>query len=588
MVRRPLPAAFAVPQLVTAMVPTEMLVETGANGAATCGPAACEPESCDRELASRAVAALVAEAELTPKPGLVDRRGGGAHGDMDVALMRASATALYDGFARMARAARRHGTPSRALREELAALGRAAERDMFATTGGVNTHRGAVWALGLLTAAAALAPGGAPERLARKAARIARHSDTACPPEALATNGARATAGYGVHGARGQAQAGFPHVTDVALPALRAVRARGAGETTARLDALLALMAALDDTCVLHRGGTEGLRTVQRGADAVLRSGGAGAEAGRAELNLFDAELTRRRLSPGGCADLLAAALLLDGHSLDGLDSPDELHGSGERYGLGGPDGADGLRGGQGAAGRSASPFAGAFGAAPAWAAPAACAQRAGQPAAGTPAAERALGAPSVAAAPTGYPNPVPLSRAPSRAVGASAAGSPAEAAPPAGTPSAATPVADAVVGGPTPLADDLAGDPHPAPGSVPHPLPPLAAQHTPPRPESRPMENLTYTYDAHAPLPGRVRVGAVSSGDLEVLATPRDDGRATVQVTTSVDGFGPVWQDVLDDWFAAAGDGAALAADYVIHDAGAAPGTVTLRLAQLKESATA
>ena len=69
----------------------------------------------------------------------------------------------------------------------------------------------------------------------------------------------------------------------------------------------------------------------------------------------------------------------------------------------------------------------------------------------------------------------------------------------------------------------------------------------------------------------------------LQILAGPRADDRATVVITTSVDGFGPVWRDVLDDFFA----GAPLAVDLVIHDAGAAPGTVALRLAQLKELAS-
>jgi malonate decarboxylase delta subunit len=75
-----------------------------------------------------------------------------------------------------------------------------------------------------------------------------------------------------------------------------------------------------------------------------------------------------------------------------------------------------------------------------------------------------------------------------------------------------------------------------------------------------------------------------VASGDLEILAVPRADDRATVHVTTSVDGFGAVWRDVLDGFFT----DAALAVDIVVHDAGATPGTVALRLAQLKESATA
>jgi malonate decarboxylase delta subunit len=97
-------------------------------------------------------------------------------------------------------------------------------------------------------------------------------------------------------------------------------------------------------------------------------------------------------------------------------------------------------------------------------------------------------------------------------------------------------------------------------------------------------METLEFDYPAGQRAVRRARVGVVASGDLEILAVPRTDGRATVRVTTSVDGFGAVWRDVLDGFFADAPP----AVDVVVHDAGATPGTVALRLAQLKESATA
>ena len=268
------------------------------------------------QIADAAVAALLAEAELTPKPGLVDRRGQGAHTDMDLPLLRRAAEALHPWFAAFVSASRRRREPSEELRRELAALGRDAEADMLATTGGVNTHRGAIWALGLLTAAVTLRTGTSDARsVAATAAAIARHPDDACPPEALLGHGARVRAAFGVHGARGQARQGFPHVVEIALPTLQAARRHGVAEETARLTALLAIMATVDDTCVLYRGGRSGLRTVQRGAARVLRAGGPGTPRGRRLLDALDQRLTAARLSPGGCADLLAAAIFLD--SLD-------------------------------------------------------------------------------------------------------------------------------------------------------------------------------------------------------------------------------------------------------------------------------
>jgi triphosphoribosyl-dephospho-CoA synthase len=80
----------------------------------------------------------------------------------------------------------------------------------------------------------------------------------------------------------------------------------------AQLDALLAVMAGLDDTCVLHRAGLRGLRRTQAGAARVLALGGSSTRRGHRALMRLGRELTRRRISPGGSTDLLACAIFLD------------------------------------------------------------------------------------------------------------------------------------------------------------------------------------------------------------------------------------------------------------------------------------
>ena len=107
------------------------------------------------QLADLAVDVLAAEARLTPKPALVDERGPGAHRDLDLPTMLKSARSLHGTFLDMAMAAA-GGQPDQALREQLARIGRAGERHMFAATGGSNAHRGAIWVLGLLVAARAI------------------------------------------------------------------------------------------------------------------------------------------------------------------------------------------------------------------------------------------------------------------------------------------------------------------------------------------------------------------------------------------------------------------------------------------------
>ena len=267
-------------------------------------------------LADLAVAVLIEEAELTPKPALVDGRGNGAHHDLDLARLRRSALALRDGFAAIARAAAEEATVLR-LRARIGLIGRAMEQPMLAATGGSNAHRGAIWALGLLVAAAARrSSDGNTASLAAAAAALARLPvmgiATCRPADRALSHGEQVRLRYGAAGARGEAQAAFPHAVRIGLPVLRAARARGMPEDCARLDALMAIMASLDDTCLLHRGGPAALEAAKGGARAVLNAGGTGVPAGRRHLDRLHAELMARWASPGGSADLLAVTLFLD------------------------------------------------------------------------------------------------------------------------------------------------------------------------------------------------------------------------------------------------------------------------------------
>jgi triphosphoribosyl-dephospho-CoA synthase len=274
-----------------------------------------------RRLARLARKALIAEAELTPKPGLVDRRGNGAHTDLSLEIMRRSAVAIEPYFRQMALASWAL-EPTQSIREQLALIGRHAERAMFEATGGSNAHKGAIWALGLLVAAAAIR--GSDTRngnkdvdadltasaIATTAKLIASFEDRAIPR--LVSHGDEVAKRYGVPGARGEALSGFPHVVDVALPALRRKRRSGAPEQIARLDALLNIMSTLDDTCLLYRGGQTALVAAKEGAAAVEAAGGTGTALGRERLYCLDRRLLALHVSPGGSADLLAAALFLD------------------------------------------------------------------------------------------------------------------------------------------------------------------------------------------------------------------------------------------------------------------------------------
>jgi triphosphoribosyl-dephospho-CoA synthase len=271
------------------------------------------PPLCARRnhaLAALAEQALIAEAELTPKPGLVDRRGSGAHSDLSLQLMRLSATSLRPFFAAMGAISTGRDLDI-SLRRDLAAIGRDAERKMYQVTGGVNTHKGAIWNLGLLVAAAARSDVTHSGEIAADAGTIARLPDR--PQPALITHGDMVRKRYGINaGARAEAASGFPHVLESGLVTLRIVRAAKFPEEICRLDALLSLMSEVDDTCVLYRGGGDALSVVKSRAQAVLLAGGCATAEGRRRMRKLDQELIARHASPGGSADLLAATIFLD------------------------------------------------------------------------------------------------------------------------------------------------------------------------------------------------------------------------------------------------------------------------------------
>ncbi|MBX9720877.1 MAG: triphosphoribosyl-dephospho-CoA synthase [Candidatus Obscuribacterales bacterium] len=271
------------------------------------------------KLGSLASSALIAEARLTPKPALVDQRGSGAHADLNLDLMISSAHALEPFFQEMARISLGAALSTR-LREQLASCGRQAEISMYLATGGSNSHRGSIWCMGLLVASAAmLSDTASPEEIAQNAASIAVIDDRYAPKEK--SHGSLVKQTYGVRGARAEAEDGFPHITKIALPHLRQKRLNGATETSARLDALMSIMAELDDTCLLYRGGMEALLVAKTAAKDVLALGGSSSSAGMARLFQLDFDLLKLRSSPGGSADLLAATLFLDSLSLTELSN---------------------------------------------------------------------------------------------------------------------------------------------------------------------------------------------------------------------------------------------------------------------------
>jgi triphosphoribosyl-dephospho-CoA synthase len=245
------------------------------------------------DIARIAVGSLYAELVLYPKPGLVSLVDNGSHTDMQAATFMRSLFALRHYFGHMMHAGRDDAPFSR-----LRTLGIAAEQRMLLATGGINTHRGAIFSIGLLCAAVGRASG---QGLMLTPAAL-RAVLLICWGEALA--GHAGSAG----GAREEGALGLPSVFDVGLPALQATLAAGRSMRHARVDALFALMAHIDDTNVVHRGGTAGASMVRRGARAFIDAGGTAHAGWMAEAVALHHAFIAARLSPGGAADLLAAS----------------------------------------------------------------------------------------------------------------------------------------------------------------------------------------------------------------------------------------------------------------------------------------
>jgi triphosphoribosyl-dephospho-CoA synthase len=194
-----------------------------------------------------------------------------------------------------------------------------AETAMMAATGGVNTHRGTIFGLGLLCAAAgitaSLSSSDTVKAQSRLGAIVMQYwgDDIRRGPIPLRSHGSGALRRYGASGARGEAAAGFPSVYEIGLPALHFSQAIAPHDPVATyVQTCFALIAAVQDTNLLHRGGAEGAQYASETAGAFLFEGGIGALNWRGRAATIHAGFVKRRLSPGGCADLLAMTLFVD------------------------------------------------------------------------------------------------------------------------------------------------------------------------------------------------------------------------------------------------------------------------------------
>lgn len=272
--------------------------------------------------------ALLEEVYTTPKPGLVDLATTGAHTDMDVHTFERSAAALHPWFVRMALEGETFQGAPRELFLKIRTYGIAAEQEMYRATGGVNTHKGLVFTLGIFCAAAGrmkkegkrMTVRGlvhmeqlmTAEVLKEEILHLVSPSEAGNLNERFQTNGIKNLRAYGTAGIRGEALLGYPSVTEAALPVLQQGKREGRDWNLVKLQGLMTLMSHVQDSNILSRTCPEVLENVHQKARRFLHDGGAYQKDAVQILLQMDQSFIQRNISAGGCADILATAVFLD------------------------------------------------------------------------------------------------------------------------------------------------------------------------------------------------------------------------------------------------------------------------------------
>jgi len=266
-------------------------------------------------VARLALRSLYRELQLYPKPGLVSPVDNGSHADMDATTFMRSLFALRHYFIRITQAGV-DGAGFPVLRQ----LGIEAEQTMLRATAGINTHRGAIFSLGLLCASAGYCHGRGIllSAAAIRATLLIQWGDALnrhMQDTASGSHGKQVAEHYAVSGAAEEAALGFPSLFELALPRFVQTLNAGRGYESAAIDTLFALMAHISDTNTYHRGGLDGAEKVKDRARQFLDAGGSAAENWREHAISCHLAFIQDKLSPGGAADLLAATYLLHGLS---------------------------------------------------------------------------------------------------------------------------------------------------------------------------------------------------------------------------------------------------------------------------------
>ncbi|WIV10484.1 triphosphoribosyl-dephospho-CoA synthase CitG [Proteiniborus sp. MB09-C3] len=268
-----------------------------------------------------AIKSMLLEVSATPKPGLVDRNNSGAHKDMDFyTFMESCASQTFTFYKCALEGLKFEGKDKKELLRIIRPIGIEGENKMFNATRGVNTHKGLVFSLGIISAAAGLQYREAKnqkidvEDICRRVMEITEgivSRELEHLSKGSLSYGEELFKKHGIKGIRGEVEAGFPTVRNHSLPLFREFMKYEGDINDSLVQVLLHLMAITEDINILGRHGLDELEYTRTAAKEVLSLGGMLTEKGRRKVLELDKEFIRRNISPGGSADLLAVTLIL-------------------------------------------------------------------------------------------------------------------------------------------------------------------------------------------------------------------------------------------------------------------------------------
>ncbi len=262
---------------------------------------------------------LLGEVYATPKPGLVDRDNPGAHKDMNVETFEKSTKAILPYLLQMGEKGWDWSGTGTELFTALRPLGAAAEKAMFLATHNVNTHKGIVFSLGLVTSFSLwqLAQTGnfdseaILQSIGESVKPVLEKDFAKIDPFHPHTHGEILYIKQGIRGIRGEAMDGFPAVETIALPMLRKLRKEGWEKEKTYIQTLLLLLSQVEDSNIISRSDLATLQWAQTETRNVLDKGGAATAEGLAAVWQLNEKFVEKNISPGGCADLLILSIYL-------------------------------------------------------------------------------------------------------------------------------------------------------------------------------------------------------------------------------------------------------------------------------------